>query len=228
MALDSSGNPWIAGQTYTNNLPTTAKALQPTLPALSASCIGSGANLNSAAYLAHLSSNLQTLMYASYLSGQKSGAQVGACSEYAHAVALDPSSGSLYVAGATASASFPTTGGVVQGSYPGSNTYVGFVAKLSSDGTEKLWSSYLGGNLGYTFPSWLAIDNQGNPWVGGLTQGGSNFPISAVTYQSTQNGTANGNLTEFSSDGTQTPYSTYRSEARRVGKECRSRWSPHH
>jgi hypothetical protein len=209
MALDSSGNPWIAGQTYTNNLPTTAKALQPTLPALSASCIGSGANLNSAAYLAHLSSNLQTLMYASYLSGQKSGAQVAACSEYAHALALDPSSGSLYVAGATASASFPTTGGVVQGSYPGSNTYVGFVAKLSSDGTAKLWSSYLGGNLGYTFPSWLAIDNQGNPWVGGLTQGGSNFPISAVTYQSTQNGSANGNLTEFSSDGTQTPYSTY-------------------
>ena len=208
MALDSSGNPWITGQTWTNNLPTTANALQPALPALSTTCRTSGANLNSAAYIAKLSSNLGSLLYGSYFSGQTTGAQVNACSEYGHLIALDPS-GNVYLTGATASASFPTTSGVVQASYPGSNNYVGFVSKLSSDGTQKLWSSYLGGNGGYTFPTWLAIDTQGNPWVGGTTQGGSNFPISAVTYQNTQKGTANGHLTEFSSDGTQTPYSTY-------------------
>jgi hypothetical protein len=171
MALDSSGNPWIAGQTWTNNLPTTANALQPTLPALSASCQGFGANLNSAAYIAKLSSNLTTLLYASYFSGQTAGAQVNACSEYAHAIALDPS-GDAYIAGATPSATFPTTSGVVQQSFPGSNTYVGFVSKLSSTGTQMLWSSYIGGNAGSTFPAWLATDTQGNPWVGGITQGG--------------------------------------------------------
>jgi hypothetical protein len=209
LVLDSSGNPWIAGQTYTNNLPTTANALQPTLPALSTSCQTSGANLNSAAFVAHLSSNLESLLYGSYLSGKTTGAQVNAaCSEYAHAVALD-ASGNVYVAGATASAAFPTTASAIQRSYPGSNNYVGFVSKLSPDGTQMLWSSYLGGNGGYTFPAWLGLDGQGNPWVGGLTQGGTDFPISAVTYQSTQNGTFNGFLTEFSPDGTQTPYSTY-------------------
>ncbi|HME06278.1 MAG TPA: SBBP repeat-containing protein, partial [Bryobacteraceae bacterium] len=125
MALDSSGNPWIAGQTYTNNLPTTANALQPALPALSTTCQTSGANLNSAAYVAKLSSNLTSLLYGSYLSGQKTGASVSACSEYAHALAVDPT-GNVYISGATASASFPTTSGVVQASYPNSNNYVGF------------------------------------------------------------------------------------------------------
>ncbi len=59
MALDATGNPWITGQTYTNNLPTTAHALQPTLPALDASCDGGGHPLNSAAYLAQLSADPQ-------------------------------------------------------------------------------------------------------------------------------------------------------------------------
>jgi hypothetical protein len=209
MVLDASGNPWIAGQTYTNNLPTTATALQRTLPALSTSCQTNGSNLNSAAYIAQLSSDLTRLLYGSYFSGQTTGAQVNAaCSEYAHALALD-SSGNVYVAGATASATFPTTGSVVQASFPGSNSYAGFISKLSSDGTQELWSSYIGGNAGYTFPTWLAIDTQGDPWVGGLTQGGTNFPISTVTFQNTQNGTFNGFLTQFSTDGTQAPYSTY-------------------
>ena len=209
MVLDSSGNPWIAGQTYTNNLPTTANALQQTLPALSTTCQTNGSNLNSAAYVAQLSSDLTKLLYGSYFSGQTTGAHVNAaCSEYAHALALD-SLGNVYIAGATASATFPTTGGVVQASFPGSNSYAGFISKLSSDGTQELWSSYIGGNAGYTFPTWLAIDAQGDPWVGGLTQGGANFPISAVTYQNTQKGTFNGYLTQFSTDGTQAPYSTY-------------------
>lgn len=86
MALDSSGNPWIAGQSFTNNLPTSGSAYQASIPAINPSC--GGATLNSAAYFAKLSADLSTLDYASYLTGKTAGA---ACSEYAHAIVLDGS-----------------------------------------------------------------------------------------------------------------------------------------
>ena len=112
MALDSSGNPWIAGQSFTNNLPTSGSAYQASIPAINPSC--GGATLNSAAYFAKLSADLSTLDYASYLTGKTAGA---ACSEYAHAIVLD-GSGNVYVAGTTASSAFPTTSGVFQPTAP--------------------------------------------------------------------------------------------------------------
>ena len=211
MVLDSAGNPWISGQAATNNLPTTANALQPSLPALSASCQGYGAPLNSVAYLAKLSSDLTSLMYGSYLSGKNAGAQVDDCSEFTRSMAVD-ANGDLYVLGNTASSTFPVTSGVYQGSYPGGGGlygYVGFVTKLSSDGTSILWSGYLGGNGGDSYPVQLKLDPQGNVWVGGTTQGGSNFPISQGAYQTTQKGSYNGHLTEYSADGTHLLYGTY-------------------
>ncbi|HUA62739.1 MAG TPA: BACON domain-containing protein, partial [Verrucomicrobiae bacterium] len=70
-----------------------------------------------------------------------------------------------------------------------------------------------GGNNGDTFPVNLQIDAQGNVWVGGTTQGGSNFPITQGAFQTTfkSSGSSgyNSHLTEYSSDGTQLLYGTY-------------------
>ena len=208
MALDSSGNPWITGLTYTNNLPVTSNALQGSLPALSATCQTGGANLNSAAFLAKLSSNLNSLLYATYFSGQKSGTQVGGCSEYGRTIALD-SSGNLYLTGETASANFPTTSGVIQPSYPGDGSYESFISKLNPAGTQIVWSTYFGGNAGQTYTTPLILDPQGNLWVGTTTQGGTNFPISQGAYQATVKGGYDGSVTELSPDGTKVLYSTY-------------------
>ena len=105
MALDSSGNPWIAGQSFTNNLPTTPNAYLGSIPALNPNC--GGGTLNSVAYFAKLSADLTALAAASYLSGQTANV---ACSEYAHAIALD-ASGNVYVAGTTGSSAFPQPSG---------------------------------------------------------------------------------------------------------------------
>ena len=211
LALDASGNVWITGQSYTTGLPTTSNALQSILPAMSSSCQGYGAALNSAAYLAKLSSNLSSLLYGSYLSGKTAGAQVDDCAEFARSLAVD-SSGNLYITGSTASSTFPVTTGVNQPTYSGAGGYygyVGFVTKLNSTGTAILWSSYLAGNGGDTFPVQLKLDSSGNVWVAGTTAGGSNFPITQGAYQTTQEGTSNGHITEYSSDGTRLLYGSY-------------------
>ena len=200
MALDSSGNPWIAGQSYTNNLPVTGDAYQGSVPAINPNC--GGGPLNSVAYFAKLSADLSTLDYASYLSGKTAGA---ACSEYAHAITLD-SLGNVYVAGTTASSAFPTTSGVFQQTDPSSG-YSEFVARVSPAGAL-VWSTYLGGNGGYSFQDSLAIDSQNNLWVSGTTQGGSNFPL-VNAYQATEGGGYDGHITEIKSDGTAVLYSTY-------------------
>ncbi|HEX3743418.1 MAG TPA: SBBP repeat-containing protein [Bryobacteraceae bacterium] len=204
MALDSSGDPWISGQTYTNNLPTTANALQSSLPALDPSCQGGGHPLNSAAYLAQLSADLTTLKYASYFSGLTGAG--GACSEYAHAIVLD-TQGNVYVAGTTASSAFPTTVGSYEPTYA-ANGYSEFVSKLSADGSTLLWSTYLGANTGFSFQDALALDSGGNVWVSGTTQGGANFPL-VNALQSTEKGGYDGHITEFKSDGSAVLYSTY-------------------
>ena len=221
LVLDAAGNPWITGTTYTNNLPTTADALQPTLPALDPTCrtktVPSTGALSSAAYVAKLSDDLSGLLYASYLSGQTrnpSGYSAN-CYEYGQSLSLD-AGGHLFVAGVTGSANFPVTAGVPQSVWPGStgffkyNNAVGFVSKLSPDGTTLLWSTYLGGNTGFNIVTGVATDAQGNPWVVGGTDGGANFPVSQDAFQSTnRGGFSDGFITELSSAGTAVLYSSY-------------------
>ena len=202
MALDSSGNPWIAGQTFTNNLPTTANAYQGSIPAINPNCGGVG--LNSAAYFAKLSADLTTLDYATYLTGKSSGA---ACSEYAHAIVLD-GSGNVYVAGTTASSAFPTTTGAFQATSPSGAGYAEFVSKLSPDGTQLLWSTYLGGSGTYSFQDALALDSQNDVWVSGTTQGGASFPLQNA-YQAAEGGGYDGHVTQIKNDGSAVLYSTY-------------------
>lgn len=186
LALDASGAAWLAGQAYTRNLPTTAGALLTAPAAMDSGCTNGVAALNSFAYVAKLSTDLKTLAFASYLSGQTKGPGLAACSEYAHAIKLDPA-GNVYIGGATASASFPTTAGVAQPAYPGAGGvagFVSFVSKLRPDGAAILWSSYLGGNAGNTFLSTLALDaSQGAVWAAAVTAGGANFPLSADALQ---------------------------------------------
>ncbi|MGO8935443.1 MAG: SBBP repeat-containing protein [Terracidiphilus sp.] len=217
LALDNTGNIWIGGGAYTPNLPTTSNAFQPTLPSLSGSCVGNGAALNSAAYIAELSSNLSNLEYATYFSGMTSGTAVDDCSEFTSHLVFD-SMGNLYAIGGTASATFPVTAGVFQSTNPSSgggssSDFVGWVAKFAPNQPAPTWSSYFGGNGGDTFFSGTGhgsvIDTAGNLWIAGESQGGSNFPISANAYQAALGGSYDGFVSQINPSGTAVQYSTY-------------------
>jgi len=217
LALDTTGNIWIGGGAYTPNLPTTANAFQQSLSSLSASCAGNGATLNSAAFIAELSSNLANLEYATYFSGKTTGAAINDCSEFVSHLVFD-SMDNLYAVGSTASAAFPVTAGVFQGSNPSagggsSSDFVGWVAKFAPNQPAPAWSSYFGGNGGDTFFSGTGhgsvIDTAGNLWIAGESQGGSNFPITANAYQTVLGGGYDGFVSEINPSGTAVQYSTY-------------------
>jgi hypothetical protein len=214
-AIDGNGNIWIGGQAYTPNLPTTATAYQKSVPALSSTCVGDGAALNGAAFFAELSSDLSKLEYATYFSGKTSGATINDCSEFVNYLVFD-SAGNLYASGGTGSASFPVTAGAIQGAYPGEggyNGYSGWVAKFAPNTPAPVWSTYFGGNGGDTFFSGAqhgeAIDSVGNLWIVGQSQGGSNFPITARSYQPKLAGGYDGFASQISPDGKELLYSTY-------------------
>lgn len=211
MALDSKGDPWLVGQAYTNNLPTTANAYQPSLPALTTYCGNAGGPLNSAGYIAEFNPTLTALQYGSYLSGMNSSVNAGnSCSEYINGLAID-SSDNIYVDGATGSGTFPVTAGSLQPAIPASSYYSEFIAKLKPGGATINWATYLGGSAGSTFSGDLTPDAAGNVWAVGITAGGSNFPISSDAYQATGPSTGNyaGFIDEISPDGAKLVYGTY-------------------
>lgn len=191
MALDASGAPWITGQAYTTNLPVTTGAVQAAPTSMSASCAAGAVPLNSFAFVARLSADLRSLVYASYLTGATEPAGGATCSEFGRAIGVD-AAGNVYITGATASATFPTTTGAAQPTFPSSAgvaSYTGFVTKLNADGSILLWSTYLGGTGGNTFPAALVLDAATNAvWTVSVTGGGSNYPVTGDAVQPTHGG----------------------------------------
>jgi hypothetical protein len=215
VALDNNGNAWIGGQDQTGALPTTTNAYQKSVT-LGPSCTA-GSPMQSAAWLAELSPDLSTLTYASYLSGGTVSPKGGSCNEWIQGLASG-SDGSIYADGVTASASFPTTAGSLQSSYPGSAnvsiSQMGFVAKFAPAGASLLWSTYLGNSGGFTqIDSTPFVDVQNNVWVGGEVYGpvASNFPVTSNQLANSgcfQSSEACGFVTGISSDGTSAVFSS--------------------
>ncbi|MEO8525556.1 MAG: SBBP repeat-containing protein [Caldimonas sp.] len=213
MALDATGAPWLTGQAFTTNLPVTTGAVQAAPTAMSGSCAPGPAALNSFAFVAALSADLRSLVYASYLSGATVPAGGAACSEFGRAIALDPA-GNVYVAGATGSAGFPTTTGSIQPVFPsagGLASYTGFMTRLAAGTRAVSWSTYLGGNGGNTFPGALVFNAAANAvWTTSVTGGGANYPITADAVQSTHGGGgADAGIVEVDASSGALRYSTY-------------------
>ena len=186
IAVDSTGNVYVAGYTNSTDFPL---ATLGSLPAGSTHV-----------FVAKLDPTGSHLIYADYIGGNSQ--------DYGYALVLD-SSNDVYVTGSTASSDFPLVN-PYQGTYPGS--FNAFLTKISAAGSSLLYSTYLGGN-GSDQPAGVAIDALGDVSVAGNTTS-TNFPV-ANAYQSTANpnqGTLYGNygfLTRFSPDGSSLVYSTY-------------------
>jgi len=106
---------------------------------------------------------MEQVIYSTYLGGDEVDVVYG--------LAINPTSGVVYVTGSTESDNFPT-----ENPYDSSFNAVRdcFVTKLSSDGLSLNYSTFIGGdNIDYGKS--IAIDTSGNIYIAGITTS-SNFP----------------------------------------------------
>ena len=182
VAVDTAGNAYVTGFTYSADFPITPGALR-------SSFVG-----DSKAFVLKLSPGGNALLYSTFLGGSGD--------DYANAIAVD-SSGEAHIAGYTSSIDFPATAGAFQTSY-GGGSYDGFLAKLNAGGSALVFATYLGGLQNDTAAS-VALDPSGNIYVTGQTQSG-NFP----TYNPFQptNSESDAFVVKLSASG-RVVYSTY-------------------
>src|SRR5260370_13697674 len=116
------------------------------------------------------------------------------------------SDGSAYIAGEDNSELIRITDGAFQPAFK--RNQAAFVTKLTPDGSNVIYSTYLGGSFPGQRIFSIAVDSHGNAYVGGTTQS-IDFPVANAIQPTVNSGTAHGFVTEFDTDGTALIYSTY-------------------
>ncbi len=196
VSFDANGNAWVGGWTDSPDFPVTKDALQPAL----------GGNVYDG-FLVRFSPS-GGLAYATYVGGPGYDTVSG--------VTFD-SKGNVYLTG--------TSGGLSQPSSPGAfgarvtvscvifsfgpavyqATGSGFVLKLDPAAHTTLGLTYLGSPL-CLFPSDIAVDASGEPWIAGPLSVFGSAPQTASPFQI---GLGSGFVSKFSADFTQLLFSTY-------------------
>ncbi len=184
IAVDGAGRACVVGYTASTDFPTVS-ALQSTI---------SGTAVD--VFVSQLNASGDALVYSTYLGGS--------AGDKALDVAVDDS-GNVYVTGSTGSDDFPTVSAYQD--TLASTTGDAFVAKISSDGSTLVYSTYLGGwsrDEGHG----IAVDSSGDAYVTGWTRS-SNFPTLGA-YQGSRNGYYfDAFVTKLSGSGGALVYSTY-------------------
>jgi Beta-propeller repeat len=186
LALDSSGNAYVAGSTTSTDFP-------PKNPLPSETAGG---------FVSELNSSGNALVYSTYLGAGPR--------DFAAAVTVD-AAGKAYVTGGTQSPTFKTTTGVVQstcGTDANCNgaVYDAFVSVIQAGGGSLFYSTFLGGSASDEGLG-IAIDSAGDAYVTGVTQS-SNFPPKNP-IQANFGGVQDAFVTELNPAGTALLYSTY-------------------
>ncbi|MEX2621541.1 MAG: kelch repeat-containing protein, partial [Egibacteraceae bacterium] len=121
-------------------------------------------------------------------------------------IAVDDT-GAAYITGDTTSLDFPTTPGAYQTDKPAPGLQDVVVAKLTPDGSDLVYATYLGGD-GDDIGSAIAVDDTGAAYVVGRT-GSDDFPLSDTAFQDTRvGGSTTGFVTKLAPDGDALAYST--------------------
>ena len=182
IAVDSTGDAYVTGTTYSDNFP-----IQ--------SAIQSGLLGTANAFVAEVNPAGTGLVYSTYVGGSNV--------DFGNSIAVD-STGSAYIAGATSSVDFPLTSGAFQGVLNG--VYNAFVFKLSTGGSSFAYSTLIGGSDSDTATS-IAVDSSGRAIVGGYTDS-ANFPLS-VPLQSALGGSYDAFATVLDPLGATLVFSSY-------------------
>jgi hypothetical protein len=201
LAVDGSGNTYLAGATLSANYPTTAGAPQ------------ASRSSSTDAFVTKMNSTGTALVYSTYLGGD--GISL------ATDVAID-STGTAYLTGWTRATNFP---GITAGSYrhvlSGTQGWEdAFVTKLNAAGSSISWSTYVGGS-NTDHPDAIAIDGSGNAYITGETHSFTDatgsppqtpYPVTSAFAGGTESNNGYGDdafVTKVKSDGTTLLWSDY-------------------
>ena len=113
----------------------------------------------------------------------------------------------MYITGSTNSSDFPTTSGCYDDSYNGNEDLDIFVLKLSPDGSELLFSTFIGGDDD-DFPYGISLDSENNIYVSGWTFS-SDFPTTPGCFDETYNENGDAIVFKLDQDGSDLNYSTF-------------------
>jgi len=198
MGVDASGAIVVAGHTESSSFPTTIGAFDPSF---------NGILYFGDAFVTKLSADGSSLIYGTYLGG--------ASDEWIEAIAVN-GAGDAVVTGWTNSRDFPTTPGAFDTTYNGGGVHGGsddkdvFAAKLSSDGSQLIYCTYLGGER----DEWsydVILDSAGAALITGWTRS-DNFPVSPGAYDTSHNGDSEDIdvfMSKLSLDGSKLLYGTF-------------------
>jgi hypothetical protein len=207
ITVDTAGNAYVAGQTYSTDFPVTPGAFQTMNKA--------AANGDANAFAAKLNPTGTALVYSTYLGGSGVSAFTPYSGDKGNAIAVD-APGDAYVAGETYSTDFPVTPGAYQTTNNGAakDDANAFVAKLNPAGTALVYSTYLGGS-GDKYSSGsttlLAVDYSGNAYIAGATSS-TDFPVTPGAFQTTNHAANSFNnvfVTKLNPTGSALVYSTF-------------------
>ena len=181
IAIDASGNAYVAGDTQSTNFP----VLNPVQTIFGGSTDAFVSKLNSSGAMA----------FSTYLGG--SGV------EHAGGIAVD-ANGSAYIAGSTYSTNFPIVNALYGANAGGQDA---FVCKLGAAGNSIVYSTYLGGSSADQANA-IALDSSNAAYVTGITTS-ANFPTVSGGLRTTYNGMQDSFVAKLLVNGATLAYSTY-------------------
>jgi hypothetical protein len=197
IALSANGNIYVGGTACSEDFPVTEETAYQT--AVNPACSGFVAQLDPT------QTGSASLVYSTYLGSTA----MNSYGSWIVGLALDASS-KVYVSGYTTDPDFPTT----VGSNPASSgaDWKAFLSKLDTtqSGSASLIYSRLIGGSGQDWPwSTMAVDMNGNAYVGGYTNS-TDFPVTADALQSELGAEENnGFLAVLNADASEYIYATY-------------------
>ncbi len=164
LTFDSEGNVYLTGETRSGNFPATPGAYNVT---------HNGGDWD--AFVSAFSPDLSQLLYSIFLGGNHD--------DHGYSIVPD-SEDNVYLTGMTRSVNFPTTPEAFYTSF--NNWKDVFVSVFSSDLSQLLYSTFLGGD-GSDYGYSLDFDSAGNVYLTGKT-GSQDFPTTPGAYNETYNG----------------------------------------
>jgi len=188
VALDSSGNAYLTGNTLSIDFPTTAGVVE-------TACDMGNPPCNGNAFVMELTPSTSTLVYSTYLGGNADDTGFG--------IAVD-GSGDAYVAGEVQSTNFPTSPGAYQTACggPSGACQDAFVSEIGPGGTTLKYSTYFGGS-GNDNANAITLDSAGDVFIAGVTVSDNLFTTTGAyqpkcgTDGTCNHGVPDGFMTEF-------------------------------